>query len=153
MNIEIERKFLVKNSTWKDSVTRSYSIIQGYFPTSDGSALRVRISDNGSYITIKLPKINGNECPEFEYDIPLQDATTLIDYCRPHIIDKVRHEVEWMGNLWEIDVFEDRLKGITVAEIELDSVSQDIVLPSWVGREVTDDIKYTNKYLAFNYIS
>lgn len=148
MNTEIERKFLVKSPEWKQHIKRSYSIKQGYFDTKDGSAIRVRISDNGSYVTIKLPKINDNECPEFEYHIPLEDAEYLINWCKPAVVEKTRHEVEWQGLLWEVDVFEGKLSGIIVAEIELDSMSDEIELPKWVAREVTEDVRYTNEYLA-----
>ena len=151
MNIEIERKFLVINNLWKENEIRSFSIKQGYFLTSDKTAIRVRISDNGSYITIKLPTSENNECPEFEYDIPLEDAKKLIDYCQPHIVEKTRHIVEYCGMIWEIDEFENRLHGFTVAEIELLHQDQDFIMPPWVGREVTGDIRFTNKYMAFNY--
>ena len=152
MNTEIERKFLIKNDSWKQFVTRSYSIKQGYFSTSDKTAIRVRISDNGSYITIKLPVSDQNECPEFEYDIPLSDAEQLIGFCQPHVVEKTRHEVFWDNRTWEVDIFENRLAGFEVAEIELSSVTDEIkILPPWVGREVTKDVKFTNKYMAFNY--
>lgn len=152
MNNEIERKFLVKNNSWKASVVKEFSIHQGYFLTSDNTAIRARISDNGSYITIKLPKSTANVCPEFEYDIPCEDAVALIDYCEPHVIRKVRHHVLWDNHTWEVDVFQGNLLGIIVAEIETRTVDEQIILPPWVGKEVTDDIKYTNKYMAFNYV-
>lgn len=148
MGIEIERKFLVLSDEWKNHIKRSFEIKQGYFSTTDGSAIRSRISDNGSYITIKLPKNGLNECPEYEYHIPQNEAEELIAWCHPKVISKIRNEVEWEGRIWEVDVFNGKYDGLVIAEIELTNPTENVPRPHWCGKEVTDDIQYTNKYMA-----
>jgi len=45
--------------------------------------------------------------------------------------------------MWEIDVYEGVLEGIVVAEVELDREDRQLVLPDWVGEEVTGDERYS----------
>jgi len=43
---------------------------------------------------------------------------------------------------WHVDVYDDILKDIVIAEIELTQPDQDLQIPDWVGAEVTDDPRY-----------
>ena len=70
--------------------------------------------------------------------------------CQSSVIEKTRYLVEHEGHTWEVDIFEGSNKGFVVAEVELDSEEEVFVLPSWVTKEVTDDVRYFNSNLVGN---
>ncbi|RJP93754.1 MAG: CYTH domain-containing protein [Desulfobacteraceae bacterium] len=145
---EIERKFLVDMNCWHPSDSGS-RFLQGYLPMSEKTkvVVRVRISGNRSWLTIKGEN-RGMMRPEFEYPIPLADAVELLDgLCVRPFIEKIRYSMEFAGMDWVVDVFEGDNAGLVVAEIELASEDQKILLPPWVGKEVTDDPRYYNSNL------
>lgn len=146
MAIEIERKFLVKDKTALDFSTFS-NIQQSYFIKNDDFSVRVRILDDIGFITIKK-RINSIEKFEFEYQIPISDATTLINLSSAQIIEKTRYRIHEGSQLWEVDVFKGRNTGLIVAEIELTSISQKFKKPQWLGKEVTNSRKYGNSELS-----
>ena len=81
--------------------------------------------------------------PEFEYEIPCADAEEILrTICDGNILIKVRHFVTYKDTTWEVDVYDDILKGIVLAEIELTQPDQDLKIPDWVGAEVTDDPRH-----------
>jgi len=158
MAVEIERKFLVKEdfSVWKHKNSIYFSevnILQGYF---HGDRVRVRVTSNGPYeeftrgfLTIK-GETEGCSRLEFEYDIPVEDACKMMKKFCKYSIDKTRYIFNEDGNGWEVDIFKGENSGLRVAEIELESEDQEIVLPEWIGKEVTDDDRYYNCNLAKN---
>ena len=148
MPIEIERKFLVKDLSWKDSAASFKDFQQGYFPTSDGVTVRARIAGDKARLTIKGPA-NGISRAEFEYPIPLTDAVTfLADFCAKPVILKRRWYVPFGGFQWEVDEFAGQNQGLIVAEIELDSPDQEFPIPPWLGREVSGETRFRNSRLV-----
>ena len=146
MYLEIERKFIVLNDSFKVDAYDVIDIKQGYIFSDDNKALRVRITPNRSKITIKFGKdITRNE---YEYDIPRSDAENLIKACKGHIIDKKRYLVKNGDLIWEIDEFFQDNKGLIIAEIELEYEDQKFFKPDWIGEEVSYDKKYYNHYLS-----
>lgn len=153
MPLEIERKFLIANSDWKLDIMQEQSIRQGYLLNSEKLVIRIRTTEIGGagvgYITLKTERIN-NTCHEFEYQIPFEDATALFRRC-PVVIVKTRYiRYDQYEQKWEIDQFHGLNHGLILAEIELTEADQDVELPSWIGKEVSDDHRYTNAYLANN---
>jgi adenylate cyclase len=149
MGLEIERKFLLKNTDWKSEADEGTLIKQGYLNSHIERTVRVRISNNKGEITIK-GKTNNLTRKEFEYQIPLEEAISLIKLCEQPIIEKTRFLIK-QGNLkWEIDEFEGDNKGLIVAEIELENESQNFDKPDWIGQEVSQDAKYYNSSLLSN---
>lgn len=146
MAIEIERKFLLAGDDWRALVTRSTPMQQGYLG-GDACSLRVRIADGAAWLNIKSRQ-PGVQRSEFEYAIPLADAQALLALASGAPITKVRHEVPWQGQLFEIDEFDGDNAGLVVAELELPAVDTPIQRPPWLGREVTDDIRYYNLSLV-----
>lgn len=146
MGKEIERKFLVANDSWRNKVTKQYRIQQGYLNTDPIRTVRVRIIGEQGFLTVK-GKSEGLTRLEFEYQIPAPDALAMLKLCDKNSISKTRFEVEEHSMLWEIDVFDDLNKGLELAEVELDSEEQSIILPEWVGEEVSYDTKYYNSNL------
>jgi adenylate cyclase len=148
MATEIERKFLVVGNGWRDQVRSASHIRQGYLSREGRASVRVRVVDGArAYLTIKAAK-NRISRHEFEYEIPLADGVALLEFRAGHLIDKARHRVESGGRLWEVDVFEDENAGLVIAEVELAAENDTLDLPSWVGREITDDRRYYNAALA-----
>lgn len=144
---EIERKFLVDMNKWKPE-QKGTAIKQGFIPTVGHTAVRIRISGDEAYLTIK-GKNTGSERSEFEYSIPVSDAEQMLqELCERPFIEKTRYRMNYSGNIWEVDVFHHDNEGLNVAEIELDSVGHKIDLPPWVSREVTDDPRYYNVNLV-----
>lgn len=148
MAIEVEHKFLLANDDWRKQVTRSVEYRQGYLTSEPTSSIRVRISDNHAWLNIKSATI-GTQRHEFEYEIPVNDGNEIIDYlCRKPLIEKTRHFVDLGKYLWEIDEFKGANEGLIVAEIELESAGEIFDKPSWLGAEVTHDLRYYNNNLA-----
>ena len=141
MKIEIERKFLVASDEWRSLAERSEHIRDGLIAASEDRKVRVRIIGARATLTVKTRRVEGAR-HEFEYDITLPHAKTLLRHCGGNALSKLRHYVPHGSLMWEIDEYEGMLKGVVVAEVELSSIDQPITLPSWIGREVTSDAQY-----------
>ncbi|MGR9085573.1 MAG: CYTH domain-containing protein [Gammaproteobacteria bacterium] len=148
MAIEVEHKFLIANEEWRQHIQRSVKYRQGYLSSLPTSSIRIRIGDDQAWLNIKSATI-GNRRHEYEYSIPLPDAHEILDtLCGKPLIEKTRYFVEDNGMIWEIDEFEGENKGLIVAEIELKEAGASFFKPSWLGPEVTDDLRYYNNNLA-----
>ena len=141
MKIEIERKFLLASEGWRSLVERSDQIRDGLLSSDDERKIRIRIIGERSTLTVKSKRILGKR-EEFEYDIPRDDAERLLAYCGNDVIRKVRHYVGHAGLTWEIDEYEGLLVGIVLAEVELDTLDQPVIIPDWIGQEVTAEPPY-----------
>lgn len=153
MAIEIERKFLVKNDSWREGA-QGQKYMQGYMSRGKVATVRVRITEQGAFLTIKgKPTVQEETISaaklEFEYPIPVADAKEMLNLlCEGPIIEKTRYCIEQNGLTWEVDQFYGENSGLIMAEVELESEDQEITLPSWIGREVTSDTRYYNASLA-----
>jgi len=144
---EIERKFLVTNDTWRTKATGT-RYRQGFLSTEPERTVRVRIAGDRGTLTIKGKTIGATR-PEFEYDIPREDAEQLLDtLCQRPLIEKVRYLLREGPHTWEIDVFEGDNAGLVVAEIELQREDEAFERPPWLGEEVTHDPRYFNASLV-----
>ena len=150
MAVEIERKFLVIQDKWKRAEKGEGNFYrQGYILTDPAKTIRIRVTDEKGFITIKGASV-GLSRPEYEYAIPTQDARELLDQFCASDISKIRYKV-WVGErLWEVDEFLGDNEGLVVAEIELASEHEAFELPDWVGPEVTGQEKYYNSNLSIH---
>ncbi len=147
---EIERKFLVTNTSFISKAESSTNIRQAYISTNPDSTVRLRIKDSQAYMTVK-GRNNGAERDEWEFSIPYSDACEMArKLCGGFSIDKTRYIVDHEGWKWEIDVFHGRHEGLIVAEIELPSAECQPPLPKFIGIEVTGDARYYNSMLSLN---
>lgn len=152
MALEIERKFLVNPALLPEVLPlaeRKAHIEQGYLHAAV-PVVRVRIAQGEGLLTVKGPRV-GLTCDEFEFRIPLEDARRMLDAHGASRLAKTRYVFkleEPSGAVLELDVFEGELSGLVLAEVELQSETQQLCLPSWVGREVSHDPRYTNLELA-----
>jgi len=148
MAIEIERKFHVLSDAWRRDVVGVRHLRQAYLSKNARISIRVRIDgDDKATLTIKTATA-GIERNEYEYPIPVTDALELFEQREGSIVQKRRHIVPIDGHDWEIDVFEGDNAGLVVAEIELPSTDTQLVRPSWLGAEITQDRRFYNADLA-----
>jgi CYTH domain-containing protein len=118
------------------------SIRDGLIAVYKDRKVRVRISGDIATIAIKGPRI-GIVRPEFEYEIPIVDAERMLStLCQDDTLEKQRFFVEDAGATWQVDVYGGILQGVVIAEIELKQESQELILPRWIGKEVTGDSFY-----------
>ena len=150
MAIEIERKFLLRDDSWRAGVSHSETIAQGYLVGAqalrDGSAraaVRARIAGDNAWLNIKAA-VAGIERAEFEYAIPLADAQALLATLCDGLLEKIRHHVYIGDALFEIDEFLGDNQGLIVAEIELSAVEATFPKPDWLGAEVSALTRYYN---------
>ena len=148
MGIEIERKFLVTDDSWRQWAGKPTSYRQGYLNKTQKCSVRVRVGDGKAHLNIKSAELGASRS-EFEYEVPLADGQQILDrLCTLSVVEKSRYVVAHAGHDWEVDVFDGDNAGLVVAEIELDHVEQEFELPQWTGAEVTDDSRYYNVCLA-----
>ncbi len=149
MATEIERKYLVKTELWRPAAA-GVLYRQGYLSSAKERVVRVRIAGQEGFLTVKGPT-TGIRRLEFEYPVPLADATTMLDeLCERPIVEKTRHRENFGGRGWEIDVFHGDNDGLVVAEVEIPSADARIELPPWAGEEVSADPRYFNNNLIAN---
>ncbi|MDE5800910.1 MAG: CYTH domain-containing protein [Paramuribaculum sp.] len=142
MALEIERKFLVVDDSYKSLAQSKTDIIQGYLSTDPDRTVRIRICGQRAYLTIKS-RNHGSVRGEWEYPIPLTDARELL-----HLAKNCLSKTRYMVGRWEIDEFHERHEGLVLAEIELKDPDELFVIPAFIGREVTDDPQYYNSVIA-----
>jgi adenylate cyclase len=149
MATEIERKFLVTDTDWKQRVNieSSSCIEQGYLCAEGALSVRIRLRDGDATLTIKGPS-EGIQRREYEYPVPADDAAAMLQLCGNRRISKYRHIVKNGALEWEIDEFSGRNAGLVVAEIELEYEKQPFGRPPWLGEEVSNRPEYYNANLA-----
>ncbi|TCT08108.1 CYTH domain-containing protein [Aquabacter spiritensis] len=146
MPVEIERKYLVTSDAWREDMAGT-PYRQGYMCVSELATVRVRQAGERAFLTIKGATA-GLSRAEFEYEIPVPDAEIMLrDHCTKPLIEKTRYEVPFGGKIWTVDVFDAANAGLIVAEVELTHADEQVQIPPWAGREVTDDPRYRNSSL------
>jgi len=148
MAIEIERKFLLKDDSWRLSSPPGTRFCQGYLTETGPGSVRIRIEGDKANINIKGATL-GVRRHEYEYAIPLSEAEEMLQkLCLKPLIEKTRYHLKTNGKLWEIDIFEGENAGLCVAEIELEHEDEVFDYPDWLGDEVTSDTRYYNVCLV-----
>jgi len=154
---EIERKFLLRDTGIVSGLSGT-PLVQGYFADIDGWSVRLRTaaardSTSQAWLTLKS-KDKGVSRREIEAAVPYDFASQLLAALPPdRLVSKIRYRLPQQdaagaGLVWEIDRFLERHHGLWLAEIELPRADYPLVLPTWLGPEVTDDPRYRNAALA-----
>lgn len=147
--LEIERKFLVLDDSYKQLAYGSSRIRQGYICSQSGRTVRVRLRDGRGYLTIKGPSAAGGMTRyEFEKEITADEAEHLLELCEPGRIDKTRWLVSSGRHVFEVDEFHGCNAGLVMAEVELGAEDEAYEKPAFIGREVTGDRRYYNSWLT-----
>jgi adenylate cyclase len=146
--MEIERKFLVSGE-FKRLASKNYKIVQGYLSSIPERTVRIRIKGDKGFITIK-GKSNESGLSRFEWEkeIPIDEARELLMLCEPGIIDKIRYEVIFENQTFEVDEFFGENIGLILAELELETEESSFSKPDWLDKEVTGDNRYYNAQLC-----
>lgn len=144
---EIEYKFLVDQNKW-DQVKKPEPdlIVQGFLAKTEQLVVRVRIKGSKGFLTIK-GKTEGISRTEFEYEIPLIEAETMLSELTDKKIIKKRYEILFQEKTWEVDVFEGKLSGLILAELEVNDETETFEKPDWVTKDVSTDPNYYNAVL------
>ena len=145
---EIERKFLVTDSSYRDMARESIEIRQGYLSRAKEATVRVRTFGPKAYITVKGPNC-GAVRSEWDYPVPVSDALDMLsEVTQGDILEKTRYIVDYRGHCWEVDEFHGKHCGLVTAEIELPDADEPFDLPPFAGEEVTGDPRYYNSNLS-----
>lgn len=145
---EIERKFLLKELPEQVREMPGVMIEQAYLSTDPELVTRVRTLSTGeAFLTVK-GKAKGISRREIETPIDREAAQEMISMSRWAPIKKIRRKVQVGGKTWEVDEFLEANQGLLVAEVELESETEDIEMPAWVGKEVSEEHRYSNAALA-----
>ena len=150
MGLEIERKFLVDHEKWRKAVKPAGTHFrQGYLLNDDKRTIRVRVTDQQGFITLK-GATTGITRKEYEYKIPVEDGNELLDGFARSEIEKIRYRIDFADKLWEVDEFLGDNEGLIMAEIELHDEKDEFEKPGWITMEVSDDERYYNSYLSMH---
>ncbi|MBK7882889.1 MAG: CYTH domain-containing protein [Chitinophagaceae bacterium] len=145
---EIERKYLINHDKWQQVQKPAGELYrQGYLLTDPDKTIRVRLTAASGFLTIKGLNIGATR-PEYEYEIPRQDAIELLDNFSIAELSKTRYKINHDGKIWEVDEFAGDNAGLIIAEIELTSEDELFTLPIWIDKEVTGEEKYYNSNLT-----
>ncbi len=148
---EIERKFLVTSEAYKSDPFSKKRIVQGFLNTHPERTVRVRIKDEKGFITVKgKSNKEGTTRFEWEREINLSEAESLLKLCEDGVIEKTRYEVKVKNHTFEIDEFYGNNEGLTIAEVELSEENEIFAKPTWLGKEVTGNTRYYNSQLSKN---
>lgn len=146
---EIERKFLIANKDYEALISSSYHIKQGYLCRDIKRNVRIRITEEKAYITIKgKSTANGLSRYEWEKEIPKVEAENLFKLCQEGYVEKIRHIVPYQGLVIEIDEFLGNNQDLILAEVELPTTNTPFNPPTFLGKEVSGQKEYYNSYLS-----
>ena len=149
--LEIERKFLVNSDAYMKEAYAKEEIIQGFLNTHPERTVRVRLTGNKGFITVKgHTDKDGTTRFEWEREISAEEARELLKICEEGVIHKLRYMVRSGDHIVEVDVFQGDNEGLVLAEIEMKQVNEAYAKPYWLGKEVTGDPKYYNSQLSKN---
>lgn len=143
---EIERKFLINPNLLPDSI-KGEKYKQGYISITENGVVRVRIKEKLAFIAIKTRTIGASR-DEYEFEIPMKRAESLINICESEIVSKTRYKFKINNREWDVDQFHEKNEGLWIAEIELINENESFELPKWITREVTHLEEYYNSNLA-----
>ncbi|MCU0350404.1 MAG: CYTH domain-containing protein [Flavobacterium sp.] len=148
MGQEIERKYLVDKTKWQLlDKPKGELYRQGYLLTDSNKTIRVRQTTDKAFLTIKGLS-TGATRPEYEYEIPFEEAKELLDNFSISELSKIRYKILFDNKIWEVDEFLGYNVGLIVAEIELTSENESFSIPEWVDNEVTGQEKFYNSNLT-----
>ena len=148
MALEIERRFLIKNDSWKKFITKKIFIEQGYLSKSlDDWIIRIRFTGKDYKIALKK-HIESFTNFEFEYSIPSKDGEIIMSNLS-NTIKKERFYLEVEKKSWIIDCFKEKNFPLEIAEIELLNEKENLSLPSFVSKEITG-LKYFSNFSLAN---
>ena len=158
-NLEIEQKYLIKDL----NKVKKYidlekcikiKIEQGYL--SSNPTIRIRKYNDEYCITYKSrakSSANNDIIVNKEIELPLTKDSYehMLSKIDDNLVKKTRYKIDLLnGLIAELDVFEGKLKGLVLVEVEFESEEQAKLFnkPKWFGENVSSDKKYKNLFLS-----
>ena len=144
MNTEAERKYLVaERGVIARATEPPVAIRQAYLATGK-TAVRVRIGGASAWLGV------AGAATGYEYKVPVQDAEAMIgELAVTATVEKDRYRID-DGRAWTVDVFKGDNAPLMLAEITVESRTEQVALPAWLGDDVSQDLRYQNVYLALH---
>ncbi len=150
--VEKEKRFFLETLP-ADLPRETVQVIEDkYFPTT---RLRLRkITDEaGAILALKLTQkfLNHNQPSEQRETTNLylsEHEYTLFAVLPGYSLKKRRYSYQSLNQHYAIDVFEEHLAGLILAEIEFAEENTVVARPSFALEEVTDDSFFTGGHLA-----
>tara|TARA_B100000900_G_scaffold287230_1_gene246288 strand:- start:3 stop:494 length:492 start_codon:yes stop_codon:yes gene_type:complete len=147
MNLEIERRFLIKNNTWRKYIINQVLIVQGYLSSNDdGWIVRLRSENKQFKLTLKKHIVQSTSL-EFEYEINSHEGSQILSNIKDKI-EKERFYLKINEQNWIVDIFQDRNAPLEIAEIELNSEKETIAIPDFISKEITGIKTFSNHQLS-----
>jgi len=148
MGVEVERKFLVDVLPEWLGGCESAPIQQGYVALDGDTEVRVRRFGEERWLTVKHG--GGLVRAEIELELDEDRFEQLWRLTEGRRLSKRRYFVPSEQRNFDVDVYEEDLASLAVAEVEFDSVELSAAFepPPWLGAEVTEDPRYKNRHLA-----
>ena len=147
MNLEIERRFLIKNNKWKKFIINHVDITQGYLSSNnDGWIVRLRYENNQFELTLKKHIVNSTSL-EFNYKINSKEGYQILSNLK-NKIQKQRFYLKIDKQNWLVDVFQDLNEPLEIAEIELSVATEEVFLPDFISQEITGIKNFSNYQLS-----
>ena len=149
MNLEIERRFLIKNNKWRKYIINQVLIVQGYLSSNnDGWIVRLRSENKQFKLTLKKHIIQSTSL-EFDYEINSNEGNQILSNIK-NKIEKERFYLKINEKDWIVDIFKDRNEPLEIAEIELESQQETIIIPDFISEEITGIKMFSNYQLSIN---
>jgi len=149
MNLEIERRFLIKNNKWRKYIINQVQIVQGYLSSNNnGWIVRLRSENKQFKLTLKKHIIQSTSL-EFDYEINSNEGNQIL-YNIKDKIEKERFYLKINEQNWIVDIFQDRNAPLEIAEIELESEQETIIIPEFISKEITGIKMFSNYQLSIN---
>lgn len=154
---EIERQYVVNTDhpEWEKmkATLPKKRYVQSTIHRGEWNKLRVRLiedmksGEKSAAFTFKVQKKTAKTGPnvrdEFEWEMPTRVALYIM-IGHGEVI-KTRYEyIHTDGKKWELDEYEDKNKGIVLADIELSTENEKFEIPEWVWQETTKEKRITN---------
>jgi len=149
MNLEIERRFLIKNNKWRKYIINQVLIVQGYLNSNnDGWIVRLRSENKQFKLTLKKHIIQSTSL-EFDYEINSNEGKQILSNIKDKI-EKERFYLKINEKNWIVDIFQAKNKPLEIAEIELESEQEKIIIPDFISKEITGIKMFSNYQLSIN---
>jgi CYTH domain-containing protein len=149
MALEIERKFLVKNPPEGFQYMDNERIRQGY---TEAGRIREITKGNKARYFVTVKKGKGMVREEEENEVGIEVFEKMWDESGGKTIEKTRYLIPISGTSLkaELDVYGGRCSGLMTCEVEFPDEGAAMAFKplEWFGREVTDDERYSNRYLS-----
>jgi len=149
MNLEIERRFLIKNNKWRKYIINQVLIVQGYLSSNnDGWIVRLRSENKQFKLTLKKHIIQSTSL-EFDFEINSNQGNQILSNIKDKI-EKERFYLKINGKNWVVDIFQNGNAPLEIAEIELESEQETIIIPDFISEEITGIKMFSNYQLSIN---